>query len=106
MMTANVCRRRFGIRDVKRPNRERETLIREITRLVHRMKACLVRFGVRGFDPTLRKAADRLEKLITPDRVRLPPLTGRDASQHGAATPSWRANPIDRASLCHALIVL
>jgi transposase len=75
MMTANVCRRRFGIRDVKRPNRERETLIREITRLVHRMKACLVRFGVRGFDPTLRKAADRLEKLITPERVRLPPLT-------------------------------
>jgi transposase len=75
MMTPNVCRRRFGIRDVKRPNRERETLIREITRLVHRMKACLVRFGVRGFDPTLRKAADRLEKLITPERVRLPPLT-------------------------------
>jgi transposase len=39
------------------------------------MKACLVRFGVRGFDPTLRKAADRLEKLITPEGVRLPPLT-------------------------------
>jgi transposase len=38
------------------------------------MKACLVRFGVRGFDPTLRKAADRLEKLITPEGVRLPPL--------------------------------
>jgi transposase len=32
-----------------------------------------MRFGVRGFDPTLRKAANRLEKLITP--VRLPPLT-------------------------------
>jgi transposase len=39
------------------------------------MKACLARFGVRGFDPTLRKAADRLEKLITPEGVRLPPLT-------------------------------
>jgi transposase len=50
-------------------------VIRETTRLVNRMKACLVRFGVRGFDPTLRKAADRLEKLITPERVRLPPLT-------------------------------
>ena len=46
--------------DARRPNRERETLIRETTRLVNRMKACLVRFGVRGFDPTLRKAADRL----------------------------------------------
>jgi transposase len=75
MMIPNVCPRRFGIRDAKRPNRERETLISEITRLVNRMKACLVRFGVRGFDPTLRKAADRLEKLITPEGVRLPPLT-------------------------------
>ena len=61
--------------DAKRPNRERETLIRETTRLVNRMKACLVRFGVRGFDPTLRRAADRLEKLITPEGVRLPRLT-------------------------------
>ena len=59
--------------DAKRPNRQRETLIRETTR--NRMKACLVRFGVRGFDPTLRKAADRLEKLITPEGVRRPPLT-------------------------------
>jgi transposase len=61
--------------DAKRPNREREALIRETTRLVNRMKACLVRFGVRGFDPALRKAADRLEKLMTPEGVRLPPLT-------------------------------
>jgi transposase len=74
-MTPNVCPRRFGIRDAKRPNRERETLISEITRLVNRMKACLVRFGVRGFDQILRRAAGRLEKLITPERVKLPPLT-------------------------------
>jgi hypothetical protein len=105
-MTPNVCPRRFGIRDAKRPNRERETLISEITRLVNRMKACLVRFGVRGFDPILRKAADRLEKLITPERVRLPPLTLAEMLRHGAATLSWRANPIDRESPCHALIVL
>ena len=74
MMTPNVCRRRFGIRDAKRLNRERERLIRETTRLVNRMKACLVRFGVSGLDPTLRKAADCVEKLITPEGVRLPPL--------------------------------
>ena len=106
MMTPNVCRRRFGIRDAKRPNRERETLISEITRLVNRMKACLVGFGVRGFDPILRKAADRLEKLITPERVRLPPLTPAEMLRHGAATLSWRTNPIDRESPWHALIVL
>src|SRR5215470_17561278 len=52
--------------DARRPNRERENLITERTRLVYQMKACLVRFGVRGFAPTLRKAADRLEELITP----------------------------------------
>src|SRR5499433_2645583 len=61
--------------DAKRPHREREALIGETTRLVNRMKACLVRFGVRGFDPTLRRATDRLEKLITPEGVLLPPLT-------------------------------
>jgi transposase len=61
--------------DAKRANRERETLVRETTRLVNPMKACLMRFGVRGFDPTLRKAANRLEKVITPEGVRLPPLT-------------------------------
>jgi hypothetical protein len=48
--------------DAKRPNRERETLIREPTRLINHIKACLVRFAVRGFDTTLRKATDRLEK--------------------------------------------
>jgi transposase len=39
--------------DAKRPNRERETLIREPTRLINHIKACLVRFAVRGFDTTL-----------------------------------------------------
>jgi transposase len=34
-----------------------------------------MRFGVRGFDPTLRKAATRVEKPITPEGVKLPPRT-------------------------------
>ena len=61
--------------DAKRPNRERETLVGECTRIVNRVKACLARFGIRGFNPTLRKAADRLETLVTPEGARLPPLT-------------------------------
>jgi len=52
--------------DAKRANREHDTLVRQCTRLVNRMKACLARFGIRNFDPTLRKAADRLEELVTP----------------------------------------
>jgi transposase len=61
--------------DAKRPNREREGLVRERTRLVNRMKSCLVRFGVRSFKPTLRKAPDRLATLRTPEGVPLPPNT-------------------------------
>jgi len=59
--------------DAKRPNRERETLVGERTRLVNRMKAAFARLGVRGFKPTLRKAPERLETLRTPDGEPLPP---------------------------------
>ena len=53
--------------DAKRPNREREGLVRERTRIVNRMKSCLVRFGIRNFKPTLRKAPKRLATLGTPE---------------------------------------
>src|SRR6201998_4037226 len=59
--------------DARRPNRERENLLGERTRIVNRMKACLVRFGVRNFKPTLRKAPVRLEALHTPEGGPLPP---------------------------------
>src|SRR5215471_19225975 len=61
--------------DAKRPNREREGLVRERTRIVDRMKSCLARFGVRNFKPTLRKAPERLATLVTPEGVSLPPNT-------------------------------
>ena len=46
--------------DAKRPNRERECLVGERTRIVNRMKGTLARLGIRNFKPTLRKAAERL----------------------------------------------
>jgi transposase len=61
--------------DAKRPSREREALVRECTRIVNSMKAALARFGVRGFKPTLRQAETRLQALVTPEGVRLAPLT-------------------------------
>src|ERR1700687_2060510 len=61
--------------DGKRPNREREGLVRERTRIVNRMKSCLARFGIRNFKPTLRKAPERLATLGTPEGVPLPPNT-------------------------------
>jgi transposase len=61
--------------DAKRPNRERESLVGERTRIVNRMKSVLVRLGVRGFKPTLRKSSERLEALRTPEGSPLPPNT-------------------------------
>jgi transposase len=37
--------------------------------------ADLVRFGIRNFNPTLRKATERLNALCTPEGVSLPPNT-------------------------------
>ena len=59
--------------DAKRPNRERECLVAERTRIVNRMKATLARLGVRNFKPTLRKAAERLATIHTPEGMPLPP---------------------------------
>ena len=61
--------------DARRPNRERENLVGQRTRIVNRMKACLVRFGIRTFKPTLRKASEQLETLNTPEGAPLPPNT-------------------------------
>ncbi len=61
--------------DAKRPNREREGLVGERTRIVNRMKSTLARVGIRGFKPTLRKAPERLTGLLTPEGVPLPPNT-------------------------------
>src|SRR5437667_12136923 len=59
--------------DAKRPNRERECLVGERTRIVNRIKSTLARMGIRNFKPTLRKAADRLATVHTPEGMPLPP---------------------------------
>src|SRR3954462_295783 len=61
--------------DARRPNREREGLVGERTRIVNRVKAALARLGIRGFKPTLRKAPERLAALRTPEGEPLPPNT-------------------------------
>ena len=61
--------------DAKRPSRERETLVGERSRIVNRMKATLARLGIRGFNPKLRRAAERVASLRTPEGVPLPPNT-------------------------------
>jgi len=61
--------------DAKRPNREHQTLTGERTRLINRLKSCLIRLGIRNFKPTLGKAAERLAELRTPEGVPLPDNT-------------------------------
>jgi transposase len=61
--------------DAKRPNRERENLVGERTRIVNWMKGCLARLGVRNFKSTLRKASKLLATLCTPEGKPVPPNT-------------------------------
>jgi transposase len=71
--------------DGKRPNREHEHLVGERTRIINRLKSCLVRLGIRGFNPTLRKATDKLAKVRTAEGAPIPPNTrdelGRDMAR-------------------------
>jgi transposase len=71
--------------DAKRPSREHASLTRDRTAEVARIKSTLVRLGIRGFKPTLKTAAARLEQLRTAEGVPLPPQTlaelGRDIAR-------------------------
>jgi transposase len=61
--------------DARRPGREREALVGERTRITNRLKSALARLGIRNFKPSLRKAAERLAGLRTPEGAALPPNT-------------------------------
>jgi transposase len=61
--------------DAKRPSRERENLVGERTRIINSMKSALSRLGIRGFNPKLRKAAQRLDAVRTPEGMPIPPNT-------------------------------
>jgi transposase len=61
--------------DAKRPSRERESLVGEQSRIVNRMKAALIRLGIRGFNPKLKRAAGRLHDLRRPEGEPIPPNT-------------------------------
>ena len=61
--------------DAKRPHRERENLVGEKPRIINRMKAAMIRLGIRGFKPELRRAPGKLDGLRTPDGLPIPPNT-------------------------------
>jgi transposase len=61
--------------DAKRPHRERQTLVGEQTSIINRIKATLVRLGIRNFNPKLKKAPERLQHVRTPEGEPIPPNT-------------------------------
>src|SRR5690349_23322251 len=61
--------------DAKRPTREREQLVGKRTGIINRMKAALVRLGIRGFNVKLRKAQEQLATLLTPEGHPIPTNT-------------------------------
>ncbi|WP_254022434.1 IS110 family transposase [Mesorhizobium escarrei] len=67
--------------DARRPNRERESLVGEQTRLINRIKAVLARFGIRSFRLSLRNAADRLMAIRTAEGTPLPDNTRAELSR-------------------------
>ena len=71
--------------DAKRPNREHDSLIGERSRIVNRMKAALVRLGIRGYNPQLKRATTRLDGLRTPAAV----ATGQSAALHPNAVDPY-----------------
>ena len=71
----------FAEEDAKRPHRERETLVGEQTTTINRIKATLARLGIRNFNPKLKKAAERLEHLRTPEGEPIPPNTLAELSR-------------------------
>ena len=83
--------------DAKRPSRERENLVGEQTRIVNRMKAALVRLGIRGFKPELRKAPQRLTTAAhARGRDDSAKHAGRNSTRHDPASRSPRADRSDR----------
>jgi len=87
--------------DARRPSREREILVGERTRIINRMKAALVRLGIRGFKPGLLTAPQKLEALRTPEETPIPPNT-LDEMRRDMARLAWvreQINAIEQARL-------
>src|ERR1700751_2037868 len=68
--------------DAMRPNRERQNLVTEQTRIVNQIKATFARFGIRTFRPTLRKAEEKLKGLRTAEGTPLPENTHTELCRH------------------------
>jgi len=98
--------------DAKRPNREHDSLIGERSRIVNRMKAALVRLGIRGFNPNFRqrRGVIALRLFVRPPSSVLGEDAGnwlaqsftRDRDAHVESGPLrlWRPSPCQLSKDC------
>src|SRR5438477_7680882 len=92
--------------DAKRPNRERDCLVGERTRIVNRIKFNLARLGIRNFKPTLRGPAPAkagggrasCNRAHPRGRTAATKHLGRATARHGAAGLCCQPDQGDRAS--------
>jgi transposase len=73
----------------------------ERTRIINRMKAALVRLGIRGFKPGLLTAPQKLDALRTPEETPIPPNM-LDEMRRDMARLAWvreQINAIEQARL-------
>ena len=68
--------------DARRPNRERQNLVTEQTRIVNQMKAIFARFGIRTFRPSLRKTEEKLKGLCMAEGTPVPENTRAELCRH------------------------
>jgi len=61
--------------DMREPGRERETIIAARLKIENQIGSLLIRYGITGFKPRLKKAMQALEELRTPDGAALLPKT-------------------------------
>ena len=61
--------------DARRAHRERKALVNEQTKLINRLKSIFACLGIRGFNPKLKRAPERLDALRTPEGRPIPPKT-------------------------------
>jgi len=77
------------------------SLVGERTRIINRMKAALVRLGIRGFKPGLLTAPQKLDALRTPEETPIPPNM-LDEMRRDMARLAWvreQINAIEQARL-------
>jgi transposase len=68
--------------DARRPNRERQNLVTEQTRIVNQMKATFVRLGIRALRLSLHKVEGKLKALRTAEGTPLPENTRAELCRH------------------------